>query len=112
MKLIFLTLQSKISDYGAEVIINVLGFNSNHNDQFLESLSLLGTSDGSYNFIDENTSEIALEKRLCELVEGATGLVGQSAYVALTFDKESGHMFLGDWFGKDHGLTELTLHVS
>ena len=34
--------------YGEEVIVNVLGFNENHDDAFLESLSLLGTSDGSY----------------------------------------------------------------
>ena len=41
-----------MSAYGEEVIVNVLGFNENHDDAFLESLSLLGTSDGSYR--DEN----------------------------------------------------------
>ena len=34
--------------HGEEVIVNVLGFNEHHDDAFLESLSLLGTSDGSY----------------------------------------------------------------
>lgn len=41
-------LQSAMTAYGEEVIVNVLGFNENHDDAFLESLSLLGTSDGSY----------------------------------------------------------------
>ena len=37
-----------MSAHGEEVIVNVLGFNEHHDDAFLESLSLLGTSDGSY----------------------------------------------------------------
>ena len=44
-------LQAEMGKYGAEVIVNVLGFSANHDDRFLESLSLLGTSDGSYQFI-------------------------------------------------------------
>ena len=61
-------LQAEMSNYGAEVIVNVLGFSANHDDRFLESLSLLGTSDGSYQFLCEDTGEVALEKHLCQLV--------------------------------------------
>ena len=41
-------LQSAMAAHGEEVMVNVLGFNEHHDDAFLESLSLLGTSDGSY----------------------------------------------------------------
>ncbi len=41
-------LQNEMEAYGAEVIVHVLGFSQHHNDAFLESLSLMGTSDGSY----------------------------------------------------------------
>ena len=34
-----------------EVIFNVLGFAEHHNEDFLESLALIGTSDGSYSFV-------------------------------------------------------------
>ena len=61
-------LQAEMSNYGAEVIVNVLGFSANHDDRFLESLSLMGTSDGSYQFLCEDTGEVALEKHLCQLV--------------------------------------------
>ena len=47
-------LQAEMATYGAEVIVNVLGFSANHDDRFLESLSLLGTSDGSYQFIGKD----------------------------------------------------------
>jgi len=104
-------LQAEMSNYGAEVIVNVLGFSANHDDRFLESLSLLGTSDGSYQFLCEDTGEVALEKHLCQLIEGATGLVGKSAYVTLEFSKDSGHKFLGNWFGQDFEMTEISLHA-
>ena len=54
-----------MATYGEEVIVNVLGFNENHDDAFLESLSLLGTSDGSYRdwkeIFDHDQSILILE---------------------------------------------------
>ena len=44
-------LQDVITKYEQEVIVHSLGFGANHNDAFLESLTRLGTADGSYNFI-------------------------------------------------------------
>ena len=43
-----------IGKYGEEVIVHVLGFSQHHNDAFLESLTLIGTADGSYNYISPN----------------------------------------------------------
>ena len=45
-----LFLQIQIWPIG-EVIFNVLGFAEHHNEDFLESLALIGTSDGSYSFV-------------------------------------------------------------
>jgi hypothetical protein len=44
-------LQKTLLDSGSEVVFHVLGFSANHNAPFLESLSFLGTSDGSYSFV-------------------------------------------------------------
>ena len=49
-------LQDVISKYGENVVVQVLGFSSHHNDSFLESLTLLGTADGSYSFVRFNIS--------------------------------------------------------
>ena len=35
-------LQAKIEHFGGEVIFNVLGFSDDHNEDFLESLALIG----------------------------------------------------------------------
>ena len=106
-------MQSTVETLGfSDVIFHVLGFNSNHNDAFLESLSILGTADGTYSFVPENTSSDGLENRLYDLVHGALALVGKSAFVELTFDEDSGHKFLGQWFGTKDGVTNVTLHVS
>lgn len=51
---IFLYSQDVIAKYGEEVIVHVLGFSQHHNDAFLESLTLIGTADGSYNYISPN----------------------------------------------------------
>jgi hypothetical protein len=103
-------LQTHMEKYGADVIVHVLGFSSSHNDVYLESLSLMGTADGSYSFIAETDGDEALEKRLCDLIEGATGLVGKSAYLELKFDEKSKHQFLGDWF--DTSKHEIVLQVT
>jgi hypothetical protein len=44
-------LQKTLLDSGSEVVFHVLGFSANHNAPFLESLSFLGTSDGSYSYV-------------------------------------------------------------
>jgi hypothetical protein len=51
-------LQTLILGYGAEVIFHVLGFSAAHNEEFLESLTFLGTSDGSYSFVSPKVSPI------------------------------------------------------
>ena len=91
-------LQDKIAAYGEEVIVNVLGFSSHHDDAFLESLSLIGTSDGSYNYIPVDQGDSALKKKLVELLEETTGLVGKSIFLELKMENEA--RFLGDWFGQ------------
>jgi hypothetical protein len=103
-------LQTDMEKYGSDVIVHVLGFSSSHNDAYLESLSLMGTADGSYNFIAETDGDEALEKRLCDMVEGVTGLVGKSAFLELKFDEKFKHQFLGDWF--DTSKNEITLQVT
>jgi hypothetical protein len=102
-------LQTYMEKYGSHVIVHVLGFGGNHNADFVESLTLMGTADGSYNFIAETDGDEALEKRLFDLVEGATGLVGKSAFVELKFDETSKHLFLDDWF--DTSKNEIALQV-
>ena len=52
-----------------------------------------------------------MEKHLCQLIEGATGLVGKSAFVSLEFAQDSGYQFLGNWMGKDFGMTQVSLHA-
>ena len=94
------------------VVFHVLGFTSQHNDHFLETLSILGTADGSYSFVPEDITNDALENRLYDLVHGAVSLVGKTAFIRLTFDEKSGHKFLGHWFGTVDGTQEVTLHVS
>ena len=44
-------LQKTLLNCGSEVVFHVLGFSANHNAPFLESLSFLGTSDGSYSYV-------------------------------------------------------------
>merc|ERR1712012_395039 len=44
-------MQTDIEKFGAEVVFHVLGFSEQHDEQFLESLTFLGTSDGTYSFV-------------------------------------------------------------
>ncbi len=47
-----------MAKYGAEVIVHALGFSTHHNDAFLEQLTTMGTSDGTYRCdIDDLTNE-------------------------------------------------------
>ena len=53
---------------------------------------------------------MALEKRLTELLEATTGLVGKSVFLELAMEGGEGQAFLGDWFGP--GDREIVLPVS
>ena len=66
-----------------EVIFNVLGFGEHHNEDFLESLALIGTSDGSYNFVSPNEGDRALEERLVALVQSTSNNIGLFIYLKL-----------------------------
>ena len=90
-------LQAKIENFGGEVVFNVLGFSDDHNEEFLESLALIGTSDGSYNFVSPTEGEKALEERLVALVEATSSNIGRLINIeAIGHNVE----FLGDWFGE------------
>lgn len=45
------------------------------------------------------SGDVALEKRLTELLEATTGLVGKSVFLELKFTQPKEAKFLGDWFG-------------
>ena len=101
-------LQDSMAKYGEEVVVHVLGFGKNHDDSFLESLSLLGTSDGSYSYVQPTDGDHALEKRLTDLLESTTGLVGKSVFLDLKIENEGGQ-FLGEWFGD--GKSDIVLQA-
>merc|ERR1711913_219553 len=44
-------LQTQIEKFGAQVIFHAIGFSGDHDEAFLESLTYIGTSDGSYSFV-------------------------------------------------------------
>ena len=90
-------LQAKIEQFGGEVVFNVLGFSDDHNEEFLESLALIGTSDGSYSFVSPSEGEKALEERLVALVQSTSKNIGRLINIEATSNNVE---FLGDWFGE------------
>jgi len=90
-------LQADIDQFGGEVIFNVLGFSEDHNDEFLESLALIGTSDGSYSFVSPNEGEKALEERLVALVQSTSSSIGRLLNIEVNGENVE---FLGDWLGE------------
>lgn len=90
-------LQMDIEKFGAEVVFNVLGFGEDHDEDFLESLTLMGTADGSYSYVSPSEGDKALEERLVEMVQTASGTVGRNINIELVSDNVE---FLGDWFGE------------
>jgi uncharacterized protein YegL len=90
-------LQAEIERFGGEVIFNVLGFSDDHNEEFLESLALIGTSDGSYSFVSPKEGEKALEERLVALVKSTSSNIGRMINVEVNGENVD---FLGDWFGE------------
>lgn len=51
-----------------------MGFSEDHNAEFLEELTMMGTADGSYSYIQPNEGPAALEERLIGLLEATTGI--------------------------------------
>ena len=90
-------MQTDIEKFGAEVVFNVLGFSEQHDEQFLESLTFLGTSDGTYSFVTPSEGDRAVEERLVALVQSTSSVVGRSLNIEM---KSSDLQFLGDNFGE------------
>ena len=79
------------------MIFNVLGFNEDHDDDFLESLSLIGTTDGTYSFVDESEGDKALEERLIALVKSTSSAIGTLTNIEVIGQNVD---CFGDWFGE------------
>ena len=97
-------MQTDIEKFGAEVVFHVLGFSEQHDEQFLESLTFLGTSDGSYSFVTPSEGDKAVEERLVQLVQTTSSVVGRSINIEM---KSKDLLFLGDTFGE--GKTEVVV---
>jgi len=90
-------MQTKIEKFGAEVVFNVLGFSEQHDEQFLESLTFLGTSDGTYSFVSPSEGDKAVQERLVQLIQSTSSIVGRSMNIEM---KSQDLLFLGDDFGE------------
>ena len=90
-------MQTDIEKFGAEVVFHVLGFSEQHDEQFLESLTFLGTSDGTYSFVSPSEGGKAIEERLVALVQSTSSAVGRSLNIEM---KSNDLQFLGDTFGE------------
>ena len=90
-------MQTDIEKFGAEVVFHVLGFSEQHDEQFLESLTFLGTSDGTYSFVTPSEGDKAIEERLVALVQSTSSAVGRSLNIEM---KSKDLQFLGDTFGE------------
>ena len=88
-------LQTKIEKFGAQVIFHVLGFSEDHDEAFLESLTYMGTSDGSYSFVSPSEGDKALEEILLSLVKTTSSVVGKSTNIEITSENIE---FLGNNF--------------
>jgi len=97
-------MQTDIEKFGAEVVFHVLGFSEQHDEQFLESLTFLGTSDGTYSFVSPSEGGKAIEERLVALVQSTSSAVGRSLNIEM---KSNDLQFLGDTFGE--GKTEVVV---
>ena len=76
-------LQTDIEHFGGSVVFHVLGFSESHNEEFLESLSFLGTSDGTYSFVSPREGEKALEERIVSLIKSISSFVGRNINIEI-----------------------------
>ena len=90
-------MQNDIENFGAEVVFHVLGFSEHHDEQFLQSLTFLGTSDGTYSFVSPSEGDKAIEERLLALVQSTSSAIGRSLNIKM---KSKDLQFLGDSFGE------------
>jgi len=88
-------LQTEIEKFGAQVIFHVLGFSEDHDEAFLESLTYIGTADGSYSFVSPSEGDKALEEILLALVKTTSSVVGKSSNIEITSENVD---FLGNNF--------------
>ena len=79
-------LQTDIEHFGGSVVFHVLGFSESHNDDFLESLSFLGTADGTYSFVSPKEGAKALEERIVSLIKSISSFVGRNINIEIIGD--------------------------
>lgn len=102
-------LQVAIEGYGGEVVFNVLGFSDSHDDNFLNLLSLIGTSDGSYNFVSPREGDSALQEILVGMVSDFSTSIGR----LMNLEVKSMNMeFLGKWFQESSKEAVLAGHMT
>ena len=65
-------------------MFNVLGFSQQHDDNFLNLLSLIGTSDGSYNFVSPSEGDSALHEILVGMVSNFSTSIGRLMNLEVT----------------------------
>ena len=66
-------------------MFNVLGFSDSHDDNFLNLLSLIGTSDGSYNFVSPREGDSALKEILVGMVSDFSTSIGRLMNLEVRF---------------------------
>jgi len=86
-------LQTEIETSGATAVFHVLGFSDSHDDNFLESLTYLGTTDGTYSFVSPKEGEKALEENILSLLKSVSGFVGRNVNIEIIGENVE---FLGD----------------
>ena len=86
-------LQTEIEKSGVTAVFHVLGFSDSHDENFLESLTYLGTSDGTYSFVSPKDGEKALEENILSLLKSVSGFVGRSVNIEIIGENV---LFLGD----------------
>ena len=91
-------LQNVLTEYDGEVVVNVLGF-GDHDEAFLDSLTFLGTSDGTYNYVSYKEGPASLKERITQLVESASQNVGRNLQMLVKIENNPGSGFLTGWFG-------------
>ena len=86
-------LQTEIETSGATAVFHVLGFSDSHDENFLESLTYLGTTDGTYSFVSPKEGEKALEENILSLLKSVSGFVGRNVNIEIIGENVE---FLGD----------------